>query len=287
MSPTCDQGACGKGGKARARSDYSVADPEFARVRNLALQIAGIELHGRSRQHISRRCERVGISSDSGLSGLLGAVEAGDTAARRQFISLLTTNFTGFFRHPRHFDIAAEHAFCAIQSRGVARLWSAAAATGEEPYSLAMALFMRMGQNDGAVTILATDIDSDALDFARQGDFGERSLRTLDPSLRSRFFIDSASKKSACILPAIQRLVEFRELNLASSQWSVAGLFDVIFCRNVLMYLESQHRESALMRMAGLLSHNGLLVLDPAEYPGKAEHLFGKADNGIYTLRTG
>ncbi len=81
--------------------------------------------------------------------------------------------------------------------------------------------------------------------------------------------------------------MEFRELNLASSEWSVAGPFDVIFCRNVLMYLELRHRESALMRMAALLSPDGLLILDPAEYPGKAEHLFGKGNKGIYTLRAG
>jgi len=280
-------GACDAASKAPVPPGFSVADAEFAQVRNLALQIAGIQFYGRNREHFFRRCERVGISSAAGLAGLLGAVEAGDAEARRQFISLVTTSFTGFFRHPLQFETAAEHAFKTIHRRGAARLWSAAAATGEEPYSLAMALNLLLRQNNPAASILATDIDSDALDFAQRGEYKERSLQSLDPTLRKRFFIDSSAVRSACIVETIRRLVEFRELNLASSEWSVTGVFDVIFCRNVLMYLESRHRESALMRMAALLSPDGLLILDEAEYPGKAEHLFGKGNKGIYTLRTG
>ncbi len=280
-------GACDAASKARARSGFSAADAEFAHVRNLALQIAGIQLHGRNREHFFRRCERVGISTAAGLAGLLKAVEAGDAEARRQFISLVTTGFTGFFRHPLQFETAAEHALKTIHRRGAARLWSAAAATGEEPYSLAMALNLLLGQDNPAVSILATDIDSDALDFAQRGEYRERSLQSLDPALRKRFFVDSSGTRSACIVAPIRRVVQFRELNLASSQWSVTGLFDVIFCRNVLMYLESRHRESALVRMAALLSPHGLLILDEAEYPGKAEHLFRKGNKGIYTLRVG
>jgi chemotaxis protein methyltransferase CheR len=150
-----------------------------------------------------------------------------------------------------------------------------------------MALMVLVTQNNQAATILATDIDADALDFAQRGEYEERSLQSLDPALRNRFFVDAAGATSACIVAAIRRLVEFRELNLASSEWSVTRPFDVIFCRNILMYLESRYRESALMRMAELLSPDGLLILDPAEYPGKAEHLFGKGNKGIYTLRPG
>jgi chemotaxis protein methyltransferase CheR len=280
-------GACSTAVKAPACSGFSVADAEFAEVRNLALQIAGIQLHARNREYFSRRCERVGISTDAGVARLLRAVEAGDAAARRQFISFLTTSFTGFFRNSLHFDIAAEHALKTIHRRGAARLWSAAAATGEEPYSLAMALLLLPTQHNPTATIVATDINADALDFAQRGEYDERSLQSLHPALRKQFFIDSAGVKSARLVAAIRRLVEFRELNLASSEWSVTGPFDVIFCRNVLMYLERQHRESALARMAALLSPDGLLILDEAEYPGKAEHLFGKANKGIYTLRPG
>src|SRR5207245_9398291 len=94
---------------------------------------------------------------------LLDAAEDGDTDARRRLIELLTTNFTGFFRHPWHFHLAAEHALWAVHRRGSARLWSAAAATGEEPDSLAMAVIDVFRRDAPAVTLLATDIGHAAL----------------------------------------------------------------------------------------------------------------------------
>jgi chemotaxis protein methyltransferase CheR len=183
-------------------------------------------------------------------------------------IELVTTNFTGFFRHPRHFDAAARHALRAVDRRGQARLWSAAAATGEEPYSLAMALIEVFRRDDPPVSILATDIDAEALVIAAQGEYGDRSLQTLEPNRRARFFAGAAGAGQQCVAQAVRRLVEFRTLNLVGAAWPVEGPFDVIFCRNVLMYLEASHRYAALERMASLLAPDGLLVLDPVEYPG-------------------
>ena len=83
----------------------------------------------------------------------------------------------------------------------------------------------------------------------------------------------------------MRRLVEFRALNLASEAWPVEGPFDVIFCRNVLMYLETCHRYAVLERMASLLAPDGLLILDPTEHLGKAGHLFTPAADGVYSRR--
>ena len=134
----------------------------FDRTRELALRLAGIELFERHRDVLDRRSRRLGIHDGPAFDALLQATEAGGAAATRQFVGLLTTNFSGFFRHPRHFELAAEHALWAVHRRGAARLWSAAAATGEEPCSLAMALIEVFQRNDPPVTILATDIDEDA-----------------------------------------------------------------------------------------------------------------------------
>ena len=117
-----------------------LAGEQFERVRRLALGVAGIELTERHRQILQHRCGRAGIEDESAMAALLDAVEQGDAIALRRLVGLITTKFTGFFRNPWHFDVAAEHALWAVHRRGAARLWSAAAATGEEPYSLAMAL---------------------------------------------------------------------------------------------------------------------------------------------------
>jgi chemotaxis protein methyltransferase CheR len=79
--------------------------------------------------------------------------------------------------------------------------------------------------------------------------------------------------------------VEFRILNLADSSWQITGPFDVILCRNVLMYLEGRHRVAALERMASLLASDGLLMLDPAEHLGEARHLFVGGADGVYSGR--
>jgi chemotaxis protein methyltransferase CheR len=214
----------------------------------------------------------------------LNAVENGEPAAQQQFLCLLTTKFTGFFRQGNHFQIAASHARRIALRNGSSRLWSAAAATGEEAYSLAMALLEVFERDEPPASILATDIDVDALDFARRGEYREAALRGLEPARRKRFFRETAGGNWA-IAPGARRLVKFQPLNLTSLSWSVEGPFDVIFCRNVLMYLETCHRYAVLERIASLLAPDGLLMLDPAEHPGKAGHLFTPGADGVFSLR--
>ncbi|HZO27991.1 MAG TPA: protein-glutamate O-methyltransferase CheR [Chloroflexota bacterium] len=258
---------------------------QFERIQRLALQLAGIELFERHREVVDRKCRRLGIQEASGLDALLDAADEGDANARRRLIGLLTTNFTGFFRHPHQLDLAAEHALWAVHRRGTARLWSAAAATGEEPYSLAMATIDVFRRDDPAVTILATDIDDDALAVARRGEYGEPALSTLAAEHRTRFFNRAAESGRWRIAQAARDLVEFRALNLTGVEWHLAGPFDVVFCRNVLLYLEAGHRYSVLERIASLLAPDGILLLDPAEHLGRAGHLFVTRTNGLYSRR--
>ena len=262
-----------------------LTNEQFDQTRRLALRLAGIKLFERHREVLERRMRRLGIHDRAGVDALLNAADGGDTHAGRQLIGLLTTHFTGFFRHPRHFDLAAEHALWAVHRRGTARLWSAAAATGEEAYSLAMALIDIFQRNNPPVTILATDIDEDALAVARHGEYGELSLSRLEADHRTRFFSQTGDARHWRISQAARGLVEFRMLNLTDSAWPVEGSFDVVFCRNVLMYLEACHRYAVLERMASVLAPDGVLILDPTEYLGKAGHLFAHRDDGIYSSR--
>ena len=258
---------------------------QFERIRRLALELAGIELFERHRDVVDRRSRRFGIADEDEIEALLDAVDDGDARASRRLIGLLTTNFTSFFRHPHHFDLAAEHALWAVHRRGTARLWSAAAATGEEPYSLAMASIDVFQRDDPAVTILATDIDDDALEIARRGEYGEPALNALPYGHRTRFFSRAADTGRWRIAQAARDLVAFRTLNLTDVDWHLAGPFDVVFCRNVLLYLEAGHRYAVLERIVSLLALDGVLFLDPAEHLGGAGHLFVKHADGVYARR--
>ena len=259
---------------------------QFERVQRLALELAGIELLERHRDVIDRRSRRVGMDASGEFTRLLDAVERGDSCAIRRLTGLLTTNFTSFFRHPHHLDLAAEHALWIVHRCGAARLWSAAAATGEEPYSLAMSLTEVFGRDDPAVTILATDIDEDALAVARCGEYGEPALSALPAGRQACYFTRVADTGRWRIAQAVRDLVEFRALNLTDVSWPFSGPFDVVFCRNVLLYLEAGHRYSVLERIASLLAPDGLLMLDPTEHLGTAGHLFVTRSNGVYSKQS-
>jgi len=258
---------------------------QFERTRQLALRLAGIELFERHQDVLDRRSHRLGIHDGRMFDALLKAAEAGEASAGQQFIGLLTTNFSGFFRHPRHFELAAEHALWAVHRRGSSRLWSAAAASGEEPYSLAMSLIEVFQRNDPPITILATDIDESALAVARNDEYDMTALTALSSEQRNRFFTETTGTKKWQRLPTVQQLVDFRPLNLIDPVWRIEGQFDVIFCRNVLMYLEADCRYSVLERLASLLAPDGLLLLDPTEHLGRAGHLFLPRPGGVHSLR--
>jgi chemotaxis protein methyltransferase CheR len=262
-----------------------LTDRQFDRTRHLALSLAGIELCERHREVLDHRSRRLGVVGGAGLDELLDAAEKRDAKATQQLINLLTTKFSSFFRHPRHFEIAARHALAAAQQSGRARLWSAAAATGEEPYSLAMALLEIFRSYEPPARILATDVDVDALAVARRGEYREAALQPLQPERRERFLSPSGIAGFWSIAPAVRRLVDFQGLNLTDMSWPVEGQFDVILCRNVLMYLEACHRYAVAERLASLLAPGGVLFLDPAEHLGKAEHLFNAGTSGVYSPR--
>lgn len=266
-----------------AADTVAALTPErMKRLRRLALELAGIGLLERHGEIIAKRCARLGILEDAGLDALLDAAERGDADARQRLIGLLTTNVSGFFRNPRHFDLAAEHALWAAHRRGSARVWSAAASTGEEPYSLAMALIDLFQRDDPPVTILATDIDELALAKARDACFDATTLGTLPPGFRERFFEPAGGEGRERVAEAVRALVRIEPLNLTSAEWPIEGPFDVVFCRNVLMYLEDGHRYSVLERMTSVLAPDGILILDPAEHLGRAGHLFDQGTNGIH-----
>jgi len=270
-----------------------LTDEQFDRIRRLALLLTGISLVERHRELLERRSQRLGIGDSAEFDALLQAVEGGDQRAGRRLIGLFTTNCTGFFRHPWHFHLAAEHALRTVDRRGKARLWSAAAASGEEPYSLAIALIEAFQHDDPPASILATDVDADALAVARKGDYEERALRSamagscesfgLSAEQAARFFTRRAGSRWS-INPAVRGLVEFREVNLAEAMWPVEGCFDVIFCRNVLMYLEAGRRVEVLEHLASLMAPDGLLMLDPTEYPGQSGTRFKSCAQGVFSL---
>jgi chemotaxis protein methyltransferase CheR len=211
------------------------------------------------------------------LSALLRALRSERPAdLRTSVIDAMTTNETFWFRDLPHFRLLDEVILPELANRPGAgtRIWSAACSSGQEPYSLSMVVqafeTRHPGRLSGGVEIVATDISTRVLAQAKRGEYcGMAVSRGLEAEQRRLYFL----AKDDCleVRPEIRGRVQFRELNLSGS-YALLGRFDVIFCRNVLIYFSPVLKADILGRMAQALNPGGYLFL------GSTESLSGHTD---------
>lgn len=185
------------------------------------------------------------------------------------FFDLLSTNVTSFFRDRGHFDFLERELFTPL-SRGTLtlpgrrlRIWSAGCSTGCEPYTLAMIAHDHLEHlADWDVQILATDLSNYAVQEARAGVYTQAEVRNLPRDLLSRHFERQGDSWS--VRTHLRRMVKVGQLNLMD-RWPMKGPFDVIFCRNVMIYFDGPTRESLVKRYAALLRPGGVFAVGSAE----------------------
>jgi chemotaxis protein methyltransferase CheR len=213
----------------------------------------------------------VHLMQEHGLPTLRDVVRVLENGAnarlRASVIDAMTIGETSWFRDPAHFRILADEILPALQTSRV-RIWSAGCATGQEPYSISMAVqdYVRRGPGRFAsgVEIVATDIAHSALDEARRGLYcGSSASRGLADEQRQRFFAP-APGDCLSVRQEIRQRVVFREFNLTRGL-DVLGQFDVIFCRNVLAYFATPLKREVLDRLARSLKNGGCLFLGSTE----------------------
>jgi chemotaxis protein methyltransferase CheR len=176
----------------------------------------------------------------------------------------LTTNLTSFFREPHHFELLRERARQhAERERRPMRVWSSACSTGEEPWSIAMTLREAKCPAD----VLATDIDTDALETASGGVYeAERAANVAPERLRSHLLRGTGENEGwISVRPEVRAMVKFMQLNLQSPAWPAMEPFDAIFCRNVVIYFDREAQQKLLARFAGVLRPRALLAVGHAE----------------------
>lgn len=242
-----------------------LGEAEFELACRLIGDYAGIKLspHKRYMVHnrLSRRLRARGMASFADYLRLVQGDPAGERVA---FVNALTTNLTAFFREPHHFDLLHARAVQHRQrTREPLRVWCSACSTGEEAWSIAMTL-----RDAGCpAEVLATDIDTDALDTAAAGVYPqERAARLAPERLRAHFLRGTAGNDGwVSVRPELRPLVTFAQLNLLAPAWPALGSFDAIFCRNVVIYFDREAQKRLLGRFAGLLRPHGLLAVGHAE----------------------
>jgi chemotaxis protein methyltransferase CheR len=261
---------------AAAHREFHLSDSEFDEIRRLVREHTGIALADSKRElvysRLVRRLRRLSLATFAEYLTLLGR---GEPAELEEFTNAITTNLTSFFREGHHFEFLADTVLPALERRNAAsrriRIWSAGCSTGEEPYSIAVALQEAMGRFRGwDVKILATDLDSNVVAHAQAGEYREDRFEKVSAVRRERYFPQLRAGVFGAA-PSLKSLITFRQLNLMHA-WPFRGPFDVIFCRNVVIYFDKQTQRELFDRMADLQRNDDHLFI------GHSESLFKVSD---------
>ena len=262
---------------------FSQAD--FEQVRSLIYQRAGISLnagkHAMVYSRLSRRLRETGQATFTGyLQWLQASKGSAGEAEWQEFVNCLTTNLTSFFREDHHFQALADD----LRERAGRhlRIWCSAASTGEEPYSIAMTVAETLGAQ-AQVGILASDIDTKVLATAQRGVY-EADSRGLSAERLLRHFMRGKGGNSGFIRikPELARRVEFRPFNLMNQSWSLGEPFDLIFCRNVMIYFDAATQRQVLQQMHSVLRPGGLLYVGHSENFTESRALFRLRGKTVY-----
>lgn len=252
--------------------EFEFGDEDFRALRKLVKDVTGINLSEQKRElvygRLARRLRALNLRSFREYRNLLSSDGGSELV---QFCNAITTNLTAFFREPHHFEHLQTQVLAPLLARPGAsrrlRIWSAGCSSGEEPYSIAMAVLEAIPEPDQwDIRILATDLDSDVLARARRGVYTAERLRLLSTERRERFFVPMPEMKepSFAVRPQIARLLTVKQLNLMHP-FPMKGPLDVIFCRNTLIYFDKDTQRDLIARISRLQRPGDLLFLGHSE----------------------
>ena len=254
-----------------AEFNYPLSAAQFATIAALLHGEAGITLgpnkrdlvHGR----LARRLRALGCPDFARYIRLVN--EPGGEDERRSMINALTTNLTGFFREPHHFEFLTSDILPElVREHGGARrlrIWSAGCSSGEEPYSIAMAVHSGLPDIERwDARILATDIDTDMVAAGRSGRYEASRTERVPLKMRQRYLVPAPNGDAVLMAEALRSLISFKCLNLLE-RWPMQGPFDVIFCRNVVIYFDKETQRTLFDRYADLLKPGGWLFIGHSE----------------------
>ncbi|MCL6618991.1 MAG: chemotaxis protein CheR [Thermomonas hydrothermalis] len=263
---------------------FEFTDRDFRRVCKMIYARAGIHLGENKRDmvysRLSRRLRALGLQR---FADYLDLVEQQPEQEEQAFINALTTNLTSFFREAHHFDALREQ-LRALPRGSHADIWCCAASTGEEPWSLAITACEAFASDTPPVRILATDIDTNALATAERGIYGMDRITDLSAERKRRFFLRGTGPNEGRVKvkPFLQRLVEFRQLNLLAPDYGLRQQFIAVFCRNVMIYFDKPTQYEVLRKIVPLLAPGGRFYAGHSESFTHALDLLQPCGRTIY-----
>jgi chemotaxis protein methyltransferase CheR len=271
----------------------SIDQRDFDALRGLIHGLTGIHLSDGKQTLVTGRLQRrlraLGLRS---FSAYLAYVRDDVTGSeKRELINAITTNKTSFFREPHHFDFLMSTVVPEVMARARAggekrlRIWSAACSTGQEPWSLAIALQQSLGiRPDWDVRILASDLDTEVLRKAEEGKYSEEAITEVPRAYREAAFVREDDGMFS-VAPQLRKLVTFRQINLVDRAWPVRTKFDAIFCRNVAIYFDRPTQKALFEGLASHLVPTGYLFSGHSENLHWLGDVLVPAGNTVHRLK--
>lgn len=263
--------------------EFIWVDSDFKRVQKLIYDRAGISLHdGKHAMVYSRLARRLRETGYRSFSDYLTWLETVDPPEWQEFINALTTNLTSFFREHHHFQIFQDY-LSSKKNKASWNVWCCAASTGEEPYSILMTALETL-TNSSNFKLVASDIDSNVLATAAMGVYRHENLKGISDYQLHKFFLKGKNSNfgMARIKPEVQRFVKFMIVNLIDHSWPFTELFDVVFCRNVMIYFDNLTQRQVLERIHKVMAPGGLLFVGHSENFNESRDLFLAKGKTVY-----
>lgn len=263
--------------------EFAWTDSDFSRVQGLIYQRAGISLHnGKHAMVYSRLSRRLRETGHQSFKDYLSFLEMHDGPEWQEFVNALTTNLTSFFREQHHFEILASF-LKSKPSNSLWRIWCSAASTGEEPYSIAMTAVESLSQSS-KFNLVASDIDSKVLALAERGIYKIDGLKGVSEAQVQRFFLRGKGLNEGMVRVKLElrNAVEFLSVNLIRDDWPFRDPFNVVFCRNVMIYFDAPTQRKVLERIHRVMTPGGLLFVGHAENFSDSRDLFVLKGKTVY-----
>jgi len=266
--------------------EFPMTYEDFQRIAGLAGRYTGIVL-GEHKQdmvygRIARRVRKLNLND---FSSYLDFLEANIDKELSNFINVITTNLTSFFRENHHFEYLQKTVLTELKRKNSAtkrlRIWSAGCSKGMEPYSISMTLLKSSIPSDWDVKLLATDLDSEVLDTAREAIYSATEVDGLEESTIKNYFQRGGNGKDVKVKDKVRQFIHFKRLNLLET-WPMTGPFDFIFCRNVVIYFDKPTQKVLFDRYADLLNVGGYLFIGHSENLHGISERFENMGNTIY-----
>lgn len=255
---------------------------EFQKVRKIIHAYCGIFINeGKEalvQSRLMKRMRKLGIQS---FSEYLKLVEAQQPSGEfLSFVDVLTTNKTSFFRENKHFEFIRRELFPTMAGRNV-KWWSAGCSSGEEPITMAITLLEeKQAVRWNSVKILATDISRDVLHVAKSGVYSDHKITDVPPPILSKYFSRTAENNYQTS-EAVRKMITYGRLNLTDN-WPLKGDFQMIMCRNVMIYFNRQTQEEIIRKFRDLLEPGGFLFLGHSESMNAASLGFHNVAPAVY-----